>query len=91
MGRTTSATQEAWRVCTERVGGGCWHVAHQGESSSINEDKLHNELKWSRAVKKSASNETILGGIASWFDHVRDLLHTINHFRKEMPRLLLHT
>ena len=26
---------------------------------------------------------------ASWYDHPRDLLHMINHFRKEMPRPLV--
>ena len=31
----------------------------------------------------------MLGGVASWFDHARDLLHIINHFRKEMPRPLI--
>lgn len=27
--------------------------------------------------------------IASWFDHVRDLLHMVNHFRSEMPMPLV--
>lgn len=26
---------------------------------------------------------------ASWSDHARDLLHMINHFRREMPRPLV--
>ena len=31
-------------------------------------------------------NEQVLGDDANWFDHSRDLLHMINHFRAEMPR-----
>lgn len=30
-------------------------------------------------------NEKMLGDDPSWFDHSRDLLHMINHFRQEMP------
>ncbi|CAF9926713.1 MAG: hypothetical protein ALECFALPRED_003511 [Alectoria fallacina] len=34
-------------------------------------------------------NEDKLGNDPSWNDHPRDLLHMINHFRKEMPRPLI--
>lgn len=34
-------------------------------------------------------NEHKLGNDPGWFDHPRDLLHMINHFRKEMPRPLM--
>ena len=34
-------------------------------------------------------NEANLGNDPSWFDHARDLLHMINHFRREMPRPLV--
>ncbi|KAL3420765.1 toxin biosynthesis [Phlyctema vagabunda] len=34
-------------------------------------------------------NENLLGDDPSWTDHARDLLHMINHFRKEMPRPLV--
>lgn len=27
--------------------------------------------------------------LANWFDHSRDLLHMINHFREEMPRPII--
>ncbi|RAL17221.1 putative toxin biosynthesis protein [Aspergillus homomorphus CBS 101889] len=47
-------------------------VAHQGQSSVLNEDLLGNDL---------ARTQT-----ASWFDHPRDLLHLLNVKRKEMPR-----
>lgn len=39
--------------------------------------------------KSSVVNEDELGNDPSWFDHSRDLLHMINHFRKEMPRPLI--
>ena len=31
-------------------------------------------------------NEDLMGDDSNWFDHSRDLLHTINHFRDDMPR-----
>ncbi|KAJ9142468.1 Alpha/beta-Hydrolase [Pleurostoma richardsiae] len=34
-------------------------------------------------------NEDELGNDPSWYDHSRDLLHMINHFRREMPRPLV--
>lgn len=34
-------------------------------------------------------NENKLGNDPSWFDHSRDLLHMVNHFRREMPRPLI--
>ncbi|KAK3381368.1 Alpha/beta hydrolase family-domain-containing protein [Podospora didyma] len=34
-------------------------------------------------------NEASLGNDPSWFDHSRDLLHMVNHFRKEMVRPLI--
>lgn len=34
-------------------------------------------------------NEEKLGNDPSWNDHPRDLLHMINHFRKDMPRPLV--
>ncbi|GAM33956.1 toxin biosynthesis protein [Talaromyces pinophilus] len=34
-------------------------------------------------------NEDIQGDTTNWFDHSRDLLHMINHFRKEMPRPII--
>ena len=34
-------------------------------------------------------NEHDLGNDPSWNDHARDLLHMVNHFRKEMPRPLV--
>lgn len=37
----------------------------------------------------SVLNEDVLGNSPSWFDHPRDLLHMINHFRAEMPRPLI--
>ncbi|SLM37424.1 Alpha/Beta hydrolase fold [Lasallia pustulata] len=36
--------------------------------------------------KSSVLNEDKLGNDPSWFDHPRDLLHIINHFRDQMPR-----
>ncbi|KAF1989385.1 alpha/beta-hydrolase [Aulographum hederae CBS 113979] len=44
-------------------------VAHQGQSSELNESKLGND--------------------PNWFDHSRDLLHMINHFRAQMPLPLI--
>lgn len=39
----------------------------------------------------TGSNDKCLYGLhlASWFDHPRDLLHMINHFRNQMPRPLV--
>ncbi|KAE8152093.1 toxin biosynthesis protein [Aspergillus avenaceus] len=34
-------------------------------------------------------NERYLGNDPSWYDHARDLLHMINHFRSDMPRPLM--
>ncbi|OJI89979.1 hypothetical protein ASPTUDRAFT_25575 [Aspergillus tubingensis CBS 134.48] len=34
-------------------------------------------------------NENIMGNETSWFDHARDLLHMINHFREDMPRPIM--
>ncbi|PLB35154.1 alpha/beta hydrolase [Aspergillus candidus] len=34
-------------------------------------------------------NERIIGNDPSWFDHSRDLLHMINHFRDDMPRPII--
>ncbi|KAJ8068194.1 hypothetical protein OCU04_003764 [Sclerotinia nivalis] len=34
-------------------------------------------------------NEDVQGDDTCWFDHSRDLLHMINHFRSEMPRPLV--
>lgn len=34
-------------------------------------------------------NENKLGNDPNWIDHSRDLLHMVNHFRKEMPRPLI--
>ncbi|TKA62326.1 hypothetical protein B0A49_05348 [Cryomyces minteri] len=34
-------------------------------------------------------NEGKLGNDPSWFDHPRDLLHMVNHFRDQMPRPLI--
>ncbi|OQE01480.1 hypothetical protein PENSOL_c004G01541 [Penicillium solitum] len=34
-------------------------------------------------------NEDLLGDDPSWFDHPRDILHMINHFRHEMPRPII--
>jgi len=34
-------------------------------------------------------NENKLGNDPNWLDHSRDLLHMVNHFRKEMPRPLI--
>ncbi|KAA8644606.1 putative toxin biosynthesis protein [Aspergillus tanneri] len=48
-------------------------VAHQGQSSVINEDLLGNDRTAPRLF-------------SSWFDHPRDLLHLVNVKRKEMPR-----
>lgn len=41
----------------------------------------------SSSHNKTLSNETTPP--ASWYDHPRDLLHMINHFRKQMPRPLI--
>ena len=35
------------------------------------------------------SSDDLFLPLASWADHPRDLLHIINHFRKEMPRPLV--
>ncbi|KFY99659.1 hypothetical protein V500_01317 [Pseudogymnoascus sp. VKM F-4518 (FW-2643)] len=35
--------------------------------------------------QSSVLNEEKLGNDPSWMDHPRDLLHMVNHFRKEMP------
>ncbi|KFY12054.1 hypothetical protein V492_04119 [Pseudogymnoascus sp. VKM F-4246] len=35
--------------------------------------------------QSAALNEKKLGNDPSWWDHPRDLLHMVNHFRKEMP------
>ncbi|KAL4884941.1 Alpha/beta hydrolase family-domain-containing protein [Aspergillus karnatakaensis] len=34
-------------------------------------------------------NENCLGNEPSWFDHTRDLLHMINHFRDDMPQPIM--
>ncbi|KAL2808068.1 putative toxin biosynthesis protein [Aspergillus granulosus] len=34
-------------------------------------------------------NENVLGDQTNWFDHSRDLLHMINHFRDEIPRPII--
>ncbi|KAJ9647940.1 hypothetical protein H2201_001306 [Coniosporium apollinis] len=34
-------------------------------------------------------NEGKLGNDPSWYDHPRDLLHMVNHFRSQMPRPLI--
>ncbi|KAI9035179.1 putative toxin biosynthesis protein [Aspergillus affinis] len=34
-------------------------------------------------------NENVVGDQTNWYDHSRDLLHMINHFRDEMPRPLI--
>ncbi|KAE8381593.1 toxin biosynthesis protein [Aspergillus bertholletiae] len=44
------------------------------------------------AVNQGASgikNESHLGNDMSWYDHSRDMLHMINHFRDEMARPLI--
>lgn len=63
-------------------------IATQGVSGILNEDKLGNDRElpkggtWYRAL-------LTIDDVASWNDHPRDLLHMINHFRKEMPRPLV--
>ncbi|KAH8808418.1 prolyl aminopeptidase-like protein [Xylogone sp. PMI_703] len=37
----------------------------------------------------SILNEGLIGNDPSWMDHARDLLHMVNHFRKEMPQPLV--
>ncbi|KAL4896064.1 toxin biosynthesis protein [Aspergillus ambiguus] len=34
-------------------------------------------------------NEKYIGNDPSWFDHTRDLVHMINHFREEMPQPIM--
>ncbi|KAJ5132443.1 hypothetical protein N7448_006601 [Penicillium atrosanguineum] len=34
-------------------------------------------------------NEDIQGDMAHWYDHSRDLLHMVNHFRDEFPRPII--
>ncbi|OOQ87870.1 putative toxin biosynthesis protein [Penicillium brasilianum] len=34
-------------------------------------------------------NEEIQGDTTNWYDHSRDLLHMVNHFRDEMPRPII--
>ncbi|PLB55595.1 hypothetical protein P170DRAFT_506158 [Aspergillus steynii IBT 23096] len=34
-------------------------------------------------------NENVMGDQTNWYDHSRDLLHMVNHFREEMPRPLI--
>ncbi|KAL2833134.1 putative toxin biosynthesis protein [Aspergillus pseudoustus] len=34
-------------------------------------------------------NENVLGDQTNWYDHSRDLLHMVNHFRDEMPRPII--
>ncbi|KAK1144344.1 hypothetical protein N8T08_005496 [Aspergillus melleus] len=34
-------------------------------------------------------NENLIGDQTNWYDHSRDLLHMVNHFRDEMPRPLI--
>ncbi|KAL3467684.1 Alpha/beta hydrolase family-domain-containing protein [Aspergillus heterothallicus] len=34
-------------------------------------------------------NEDVLGDQTNWYDHSRDLLHMVNHFRDEMPRPII--
>ncbi|KAI9819943.1 MAG: hypothetical protein M1827_006513 [Pycnora praestabilis] len=34
-------------------------------------------------------NEEMMGDDPSWYDHSRDLLHMVNHFRDQMPRPLV--
>lgn len=66
-------------------------VAHQGESSVINEDLLGNDRMYpSLTILTFINKRTFLTRTtASWFDHPRDLLHLINVKRHEMPRPLV--
>lgn len=70
---------------------GIWiaDVAHQGQSSVLNEDKLGNDREepWRCGTLRGVL--TFTHYLASWFDHARDLLHVINHFRSQMPRPLV--
>lgn len=34
-------------------------------------------------------NEDIVGDDPNWFDHSRDLLYMVNHFRDQMPRPII--
>lgn len=65
-------------------------VAHQGESSVLNEEKLGNDrtnpLLWLSLRWKKKKVCRLIGLLASWLDHTRDLLHLINLKRDEMPR-----
>lgn len=56
-------------------------VAQQAASSVLNEKILGNDRKLCD-LSTTIVTDTRL---ASWYDHSRDLLHMINHFRKEMP------
>lgn len=66
---------------------GMWiaDIASQGGSGVLNEGKLGNEGEH-RSMCLSSINTKCQP--ASWFDHSRDLLHMVNHFRSEMPRPL---
>lgn len=61
-------------------------VAHQGQSSVLNEKKLGNDRKTLQFLH--AKLATYMNA-ASWYDHPRDLFLMINHFRKAMPRPLV--
>ncbi|TVY93746.1 Abhydrolase domain-containing protein [Lachnellula willkommii] len=64
-------------------------------------DALYHELKNQHAIRaiwiadisnQGASgvlNEKVQGDDPSWFDHSRDLLHMINHFRDSMPQPIM--
>ena len=62
-------------------------VANHGKSGIVNEGKLGNIAGLYSSTPRKAL--IIVLGKACSTDHARDLLHLINHFRKDMPRPLV--
>lgn len=60
-------------------------ASNQGGSAVLNEDLVGDQ--------SMSINNSLLCGVdcnpVNWYDHSRDLLHMVNHFREEMPRPLI--
>lgn len=67
-------------------------MSNQGASGILNENIQGDTSTCSYPIHLPDISEPkplLINHIANWFDHSRDLLHMINHFREEMPRPII--
>lgn len=70
---------------------GIWiaDVSNQGASGVLNEDVQGDTGNFSFATWFGVYSANERTTTVSWYDHSRDILHMVNHFRDEMPRPLI--